>query len=54
MKNIEAKKLINRIQTNIINKGIEIDKIIADLKELRKFSIESSDPSLTKIIRLTS
>lgn len=53
VENIEARKLINRIQNDIIKSGIDKSKLINDLKRLRQFSIEENIPAITKVLRLT-
>ncbi|MBI9065982.1 MAG: hypothetical protein JEZ09_01740 [Salinivirgaceae bacterium] len=52
MENIEALKLINRVQKDLIGKGIVIDKLIIDFKKLRAYFIEEEMPRVVKILRL--
>ena len=52
MENIEALKLINRIQKDLIKNGIVIDKLVKDLKKLRAYFIEEEMPRMVKILRL--
>jgi len=53
VKNTEAQKLINRIQKDLINSGIEPIKIVKTLKKLRDYALEEKNPTLTKVLRLT-
>lgn len=53
MESIEGRKLINKMQRELLKNGIIKDTLVADLKELRPFAIAEEDPSLTKVIRLT-
>jgi hypothetical protein len=53
MKSLEGKQLIAKIQKDLIDNGIQIDSLIEQLKELRKFSIADEDPTMTKVLRLT-
>ena len=53
MESIEGKKIINKMQRELLKNGIIKDTLISDLKELRPFAIKEEDPSLTKVIRLT-
>lgn len=53
MEKLEAQKLINRIQKNILDSGIEPAKQIKDLKKLREYALEEGNPTLTKVLRLT-
>jgi hypothetical protein len=53
MKSIEGLKLINRIHKDLINSGFNAEKLVADLKKLRPYSIEDEDPVMAKVIRLT-
>ncbi len=52
MENIELLKLINRIQQDLIKKGIVVDKLVEDLKKLRAFFIAEELPRIVKIVRL--
>lgn len=53
MENIEARKLINRIQKDLIESGIVVEKLVEDLKKLRGIFIEEKMPRAVKILRLT-
>ena len=53
MENIEAKKIINKMQQEILKNGIVAANIAKSLKELRPYAIEENKPTLTKVIRLT-
>jgi len=53
VENIELLKQINKIQQGLIKKGIEVEKLIKELKTLRGFFIEEKMPRIVKIIRLT-
>ena len=53
MENIEAQKLINRIQKEITTAGIDPVKLVKDLQKLREFALEENNPTLTKVLRLT-
>ena len=53
MKSIEGLKLINRIHKDLISSGFNAEKLVADLKKLRPYSIEDEDPVMAKVIRLT-
>jgi len=53
VENIEAQKLINRIQKEIITDGIDPVKLIKDLKKLRAYALEENNPTLVKVLRLT-
>lgn len=52
MENIELLKHINRIQQDLIKKGIVVDKVVEDLKKLRVFFIDEKLPRIVKIVRL--
>jgi len=52
VENIELLKLINRIQQDLIKKGIVVDKLVEDLKKLRAFFIAEELPRIVKIVRL--
>ena len=54
MKNIEALKLINRIQKDINDNGINAEALAEQLMELRKFSLEEKYPRMTKVLRLSA
>lgn len=53
MESIEGRKLINKIQKDLINSGLVVETAVEDLKNLRPFALEEKDPTLTKVIRLT-
>ena len=53
MENIEAQKIINRTQKEIITSGIEPAKVIKSLQKLREYALEEGNPTLTKVLRLT-
>lgn len=53
MESIEGRKLINKIQKDLIGSGLVIETVVDDLKKLRPFALEEKDPTLTKVIRLT-
>jgi len=53
VENIEAQKLINRIQKEIITAGIDPAKLVKELKKLRAYALEEGNPTLVKVLRLT-
>lgn len=53
MENPSAQKLINKIQVDLFKNGFDAEKIVADLKRLREYSLEENNPVLTKALRLT-
>lgn len=53
MENIEAQKLINRTQKEIIESGIDSANLVKSLQKLRAFALEEGNPTLTKVLRLT-
>lgn len=53
MENIEANKLIVKLQRDLAKSGIVKDNLVKGLKELRPFALAENDPTLTKVIRLT-
>ena len=53
MENPSALKLINKIQLDLFKTGFNAEKIVADLKKLREYSLEENLPVLTKALRLT-
>ena len=53
VENPNAQKLINKIQLDLFKNGFDAEKLIADLKKLREYSLEEQNPVLTKAIRLT-
>ena len=54
MKNIEALKLINRIQKDLNDNGLNPETVAEQLMELRKFSLEEKLPRMTKVLRLSA
>lgn len=52
MQTVEANKLIEKIQKEVLKSGIKTDKVVEQLKELRPFALTEEDPTLTKVIRL--
>ncbi|MGB8705528.1 MAG: hypothetical protein WCD31_10905 [Gillisia sp.] len=53
MKNPKAQKLLNKIHRDLNQDGLDIERMVRDLKDLRPFAIEEENPLLTKVIRLT-
>lgn len=53
MENPSAQKLINKIQLDLFKNGFDAERLIADLKKLREYSLEEQNPVLTKALRLT-
>jgi hypothetical protein len=53
VENPSAQKLINKIQVDLFKNGFDAEKIVADLKRLREYSLEENNPVLTKALRLT-
>lgn len=53
MENPSAQKLINKIQVDLFKNGFDADRLVADLKKLREYSLEENNPVLTKALRLT-
>jgi len=53
VENPSALKLINKIQLDLFKTGFDAEKIVADLKKLREYSLEENNPVLTKALRLT-
>jgi hypothetical protein len=53
VENKKALKLIEKIQKDISEKGIEIDQLVSDLLELRTYAIDEKIPRLAKCLRLT-
>ncbi len=53
MKNPKAQKLLNKIHKDLSQEGLDIERIVRDLKDLRPFALEEENPLLTKVIRLT-
>lgn len=53
MKIAAANKKLDAIIEKVEKKGVEADKLIDDLKELREFALKEQDPLVTKVLRLT-
>ncbi|MEN9999687.1 MAG: hypothetical protein RI922_2677 [Bacteroidota bacterium] len=53
MKIAAANKKLDAIIEKVEKKGIEADKLIDDLKELRELALKEQDPLVTKVLRLT-
>jgi len=53
MKIAAANKKLDAIIAKVEKKGIEADKLIDDLKELREYALKEQDPLVTKVLRLT-
>jgi len=53
VENPSALKLINKIQLDLFKNGFDAEKLVADLKKLREYSLEEQNPVLTKALRLT-
>ena len=53
MKSIEAKKILNETSRGLLKSGIEVDKIVKNLKKVREYALEEQDPTVTKVLRLT-
>lgn len=53
MENKKAKKLIEKILSDLDDKGIDINNLIEDLQALRPYAVEEKIPLLAKVIRLT-
>ena len=53
MQTTEGNKLIEKIQKEISKSGINQNKLIEQLRELREIALKEEDPTLTKVIRLT-
>lgn len=52
MENIEANKLIEKIQKDINKSGIDAKKTVEGLTQLRTYALEEQDPTATKVLRL--
>ena len=52
MESIEGRKIINKMQRDLLKSGVNVAVLIDDLKKLRPYAIEEQDPLLTKVIRL--
>lgn len=52
MENIEANKLIEKIQKDINKSGIDAKKTVESLTQLRTYALEEQDPTATKVLRL--
>jgi hypothetical protein len=53
VENPSAQKLINKIKLDLFKNGFDAERLIADLKKLREYSLEEQNPVLTKALRLT-
>lgn len=53
MQTTEGNKLIEKIQKEISKSGINQNKLIEQLTELREIALKEEDPTSTKVIRLT-
>jgi len=53
MKIATANKKLDAIIEKVEKKGVEADKLIDDLKELRELALKEQDPLVTKVLRLT-
>ena len=52
MESIEGNKLIVKLQKGSAKDGLDLEKIVKGLKELRPYALEEQDPTLTKVTRL--
>jgi hypothetical protein len=52
MKNNQANDLISKISKEVSKKGIQAEKLVEQLKELRELSILENDPLVTRSIRM--
>jgi hypothetical protein len=50
---IETNQLINRIQKELIDSGMDTDKLIPMLRDLRAMFSEAKQPRLTRMVRMT-
>jgi len=53
LENKKAKKLIEKILSDLDDKGIDINSLTEDLQALRPYAVEEKIPLLAKVIRLT-
>jgi hypothetical protein len=53
MKLAAANKKLDAIIEKVEKKGLNSDKLIDDLKELREYALKEQDPLVTKVLRLT-
>ena len=53
MENIEANKLIEKLQKDINKSGIDAKKTVEGLTQLRTYALEEQDPTATKVLRMT-
>lgn len=53
MKKEQALQIIDKMQASINDNGINVEELVADFKEVRKFAIADENPRLVKCIRLT-
>lgn len=52
LEHVEAKKLITKVQKELVEGGIENPKVVETLKELRPYAIEEKDPTVTRVLRM--
>lgn len=53
MKILAANTMIDSIVAQIEKNGIDVEKLVPQLKELREHALAESDPLVTKVLRLT-
>ena len=53
MENKKAIKLIDKILKDLDKTGINTDKLVDDIKELRTYALEGQIPLVVKVLRLT-
>ncbi len=53
MKIAAANKKLEEIIETVNKSGLEADKLIDNLKELREFALKEQDPLVTKVLRLS-
>jgi hypothetical protein len=53
VENLEAQKLIRKIQKEVLDSGIDPEKLVKELKKLRAYALEEGNPTLVKVLRLT-
>lgn len=53
MKSEKANELISKILKQTESKGIDVEKLVPMIKELREFALEEQDPLVTRTMRLT-
>ncbi len=49
----KALDIITKLQKDLKKDGFKIESLVADLKELRPYFIQTKDPTITKVCRLT-